>query len=227
MDHNYIQHLINKLDSSELSHYSSQYYDPEKAHEYYLKNRQLKGRTTSGLSDEGKDIWIDTKANITERKKSEIKAYKDQEELNIKNLRDKAEATRESISKKLKELSEKLAAKYKTDNKSITDKLKAISRNSGLSEEQKDEKREKLYEERDKLSGERREESAKNSEEAKTERTKVAGDLKTAIQYERDMYKKNKESLDSSYDNVYQEEYDKIKSQYAAPIKGRGRSKKK
>ena len=32
--------------------YSSKYYDPQKAHEYYMKHRNLKGRRT--LNEKGK-----------------------------------------------------------------------------------------------------------------------------------------------------------------------------
>lgn len=73
---NYIEHLINTLDSNVLKHYSSDYYDPAKAHEYYLKNRQLKGRTPGALSSEGKDIWTDTKANIYTEKKGVLEKLK-------------------------------------------------------------------------------------------------------------------------------------------------------
>lgn len=39
--------------SDYLIHYASPYYDPVKAHEYYMKNRELKGRTsTKGFTDE-------------------------------------------------------------------------------------------------------------------------------------------------------------------------------
>ena len=214
-----IQRLIMSMDSSELKHYASQYYDPEKAHEYYLQNRQLKGRSTSGLSDEGKDVWNAAKANITSEKKNRIKEYKDQEEIDIKNLRDKAEATRKSISDKLKSLADALSKKFKNDNKGITDKIKAINKNSGLSKEQKAAKIEKLQAKRDKLSEDRKSESSKNSEEAKIERTKVGSDLKSAIQNARDTYSKNKKSLDDTYENIYQEEYDKIQSQYQSTKK--------
>lgn len=38
-----------------LQHYASPYYDPVKAHEYYMKNRELKERrSVRKLSDEGK-----------------------------------------------------------------------------------------------------------------------------------------------------------------------------
>ena len=39
-----------------LRHYASPYYDPEKAHEYYMRTRELKGRSTTSLNDEGKKI---------------------------------------------------------------------------------------------------------------------------------------------------------------------------
>lgn len=38
-----------------LQHYASPYYDPVKAHEYYMRTRELKGRrSTTKLNDEGK-----------------------------------------------------------------------------------------------------------------------------------------------------------------------------
>ena len=32
-----------------LRHYASPYYDPQKAHEYYMRTRELKGRSTTCL----------------------------------------------------------------------------------------------------------------------------------------------------------------------------------
>jgi hypothetical protein len=215
MDRNYINDLILRIDSNnELMHYASQYYDPDKAHEYYMKNRQLKGRTTSGLTDEGKDVWTDTKANIDHEKKTKIMEANLEKEVAIQDSRSKAESTRTSITNKLKALSDQLSAKYKSDNATITNQIKAINKNSGLSDEQKEAKKEKLYEKRDKLSSDRKEESAKNLTEAKTERNKIATDLKGAIQNARDTYSNKKEEIKTSYENTYQEEYDKIKSQY-------------
>lgn len=233
MNHN-MQRLIHKLDNS-LTHYSSPYYDPEKAHEYYMKNRQLKGRTTSGLSDEGKEVWTSTKANIDSEKKNRIKEYALQKEIDIKNLRDNAEKTRTEITEKLKKLAEALSEKYSSNSKNLSKEQKSeledISNNPNLSKEEKAERRAKIVEEfsddRDKLSKDRKIESAKNSTEAKTERTKVAIELKSAIQNARDVYTKNKESLNSSYENIYQDEYDKIKSQYQAVKKTRSRNKSK
>lgn len=52
-----------------FEHYASKYYDPVKAHEYYMKTRHLKGYDTQGktLNDEGKQA----KAYITKRIREE------------------------------------------------------------------------------------------------------------------------------------------------------------
>ena len=52
-----------------FEHYASKYYDPVKAHEYYMKTRHLKGYDTQGktLNDEGKQA----KAYITKQLREE------------------------------------------------------------------------------------------------------------------------------------------------------------
>ena len=278
MDHNYIKNLIVKMDNPELIHYASDYYDPSKAHEYYMKNRQLKGRKTGDLNEQGKDIWTDTKSNITEEKKNRIKEYQQQEQIDIQNLRTKAEQTRLEITNKLKALSEALNAKFKTAGDSLTkeqkdqlevinrqrekeqkkiqeqkqEKIQEINKDSSLTPEEKQAQKAKLGEqfskkstdvkekysketeqvrtdisaERQQNSSDKKTESTKNSEAAKTERTKVATDLKAAIQKARDTFTANKDSLDKSYEDIYQTEYDKIKSgnQQVKKAKGTGKS---
>lgn len=57
-----------------LKHYASEYYDPEKAHQYYEEHKQLKGRrSTAKLDDEGKAIWAYTKESIKNKKKKNFK----------------------------------------------------------------------------------------------------------------------------------------------------------
>lgn len=41
-----------------LRHYASPYYDPQKAHEYYMRTRELKGRSTTSLNDEGRRFGL-------------------------------------------------------------------------------------------------------------------------------------------------------------------------
>ena len=75
--------------------YASPYYDPVKAHEYYMKHRQLVGRkSTSGLNDEGRAAAKYVKQQIDDARKQRIKAHSDQTNAKIKSNN---EATRASI----------------------------------------------------------------------------------------------------------------------------------
>ena len=53
-----------------LQHYASPYYDPVKAHEYYMRTRELKGRrSTTKLNDERKSGLIQKMRFLVRRKK--------------------------------------------------------------------------------------------------------------------------------------------------------------
>ena len=56
-----------------LQHYASPYYDPQKAHEYYEQHKKLKGRrTTTTLTDEGKEAASYVKSQITDEKNAKL-----------------------------------------------------------------------------------------------------------------------------------------------------------
>lgn len=63
-------------ESHELYHYSSPYYDPQKAHEYYEKHKRLKGRKTSttGLNEEGRKVASYVKDRINEEKTAKLQS---------------------------------------------------------------------------------------------------------------------------------------------------------
>lgn len=98
--------------------YSSKYYDPRKAHEYYMANRQLKGRrSTAGLNESGKAAasYVRSRLNDEYKRKSvEINMKRDAER---KALRDKTNVTIERMRAQIKEFREML----KTANKLIKD----------------------------------------------------------------------------------------------------------
>lgn len=72
-----LDNLEANLEQSALAHYSSPYYDPVKAHEYYLRTRELKGRTsTGGLNDTGKEALTQVKAKLKEERDSTVKKAK-------------------------------------------------------------------------------------------------------------------------------------------------------
>lgn len=69
-----------------------------------------------------------------------------------------------------------------------------------------------------------KEERADNSANAKSEREKVSTELKAAVTAAREAYKAAKENLDATYEALYQQEFDKIASEYKA-VKKRKRRK--
>lgn len=265
-----------------LMHYASTYYDPVKAHEYYMRTRELKGRRSSSkLSDEGKEVWSYTKNQITTSKKQDVETEKDKRDVKMQQLRDRANETRESITQKLKTLNEALSAKTKNKKKKIDDKrnssLKEISESSKKEREDIADKKNRAIEtlksrpipkgiskeRRSQLIAERNVKIAKlrsdaknetnevnqrskadrtearitasnkktriqedakakrnsNYEETRIKREEVASQLKSTLQAAREAYKVAKSSLDTSYEQIYQQEYDKILSEYAKTSK--------
>lgn len=73
-----LDELSANLEQSALAHYASKYYDPVKAHEYYLRTRELKGRTsTGGLNDTGKEALTQVRAKLKEERDSTVKKTKE------------------------------------------------------------------------------------------------------------------------------------------------------
>ena len=180
-----------------LRHYASPYYDPQKAHEYYMRTRELKGRSTTSLNDEGKKIWSYTKNNIKSEKAAKVKEEQEKRDQKITELREKAEATKEQISSRLKELNEALTQNASDKRKSIdTDKdsdLEEIEKESSSEKERIDNKKDAEIErlmaieipsglskaERSKRVAERTAKIAKLRNDAKSDKAKISSDAKT------------------------------------------------
>lgn len=87
--------------------YKSKYYNPEKAHEYYMKHRQLKGRkkktSTADLSEAGKIAAKEVKEQLQAELKAALKKVKRGNTAERKRLRElynaKYEAELEEIRK--------------------------------------------------------------------------------------------------------------------------------
>lgn len=215
-----------------LQHYASPYYDPVKAHEYYMRTRELKGRrSTTKLNDEGKKVWAYTKNEISGEKKEKVKEEQEKRKQKIAELRAKAKATREQISAKLKELNTQLTEESSSRRSRVDSRKKSDLEDIGEeAEDQKERIDEKKNTEIERLmaieipSGLSKEERADNSANAKSEREKVSTELKAAVTAAREAYKGAKENLDATYEDLYQQEFDKIASEYKA-VKKRKRRK--
>lgn len=178
-----------------LMHYASKYYDPVKAHEYYIRNRELKGRQSSSkLNETGKEQWSYAKEQIKTEKNQKIEEAKTDRDSQIEELRAKAAQKRESITAKLKELNAKLSEDAKTDRNQIDvstsnsiDQLRSMMKSNTMSADRKIEIQNKINDLRENaeidkanVTEETKAEKTKNSEDATTQRQQVA-DRKSVV----------------------------------------------
>lgn len=144
-----------------LKHYASPYYDPVKAHEYYMEHRKLVGRkSTAGLNDEGKKMAAYIKNDLNEKRKSEVESNKTQmnsqiasskasTDANVKKLNEersnKIKWSQEEMQKKIAHFRD-LTSKIKTLHTEVmNDRIKSLSSQlSGKTDVQKDKIREKI-----------------------------------------------------------------------------------
>lgn len=201
-------------DLDDLIHYASPYYDPVKAHEYYMMNRELKGkRSASSLDDSGKEIWSYTKSKITEEKKEKEEKLKTDRDEKIQAYRDQAKQSREHISERLKELNDALSSKAKNNPNNH-----GPGHASTLQELQEQNiGKTRIYNKRSSANEKKAiaEQKKKNREDASEQRKKVSEDLRNAVAGVREAYKKAKEELKQKYENIYQQEFDSIHAQYS------------
>lgn len=173
-------------DDNEIKHYASPYYDPVKAHEYYLKNRELKGRrSTAKLNDEGKNAARYVKEQLSTERKQKVETHKEQTNSTIDSLREHKNAQVEA---------HKNAMQVKIDN--LRQKLK------GMSKEEKARNKERIYGQIDSLRADN-----------KAQRQRLAESFKAASGSLRTEHKEERSRLKDEYDEKYLQELDKIRSE--------------
>ncbi len=107
--------------------YASKYYDPVKAHEYYMRTRELRKRTsTSGLTDEGKQAAKFVKQQLTEERNNVLQKLKDVMKDRIKELRERIKgiskgSAKDKAKERIRAEINNLREQYKTDKQSIKD----------------------------------------------------------------------------------------------------------
>lgn len=105
----------------ELVHYASENYDPVKAHEYYLRNRELKGRrSTKGFNQKQKEGWQYAQAQVRAGKKSKTEAARNTEQQSIAAARAQATAVRQQISDQIRKFAESLSQQHSDNSKTIS-----------------------------------------------------------------------------------------------------------
>lgn len=106
-----------------MAEYASKYYDPVKAHEYYEKHKQLKGRnartSTKGLNEQGKNAAKYVKEQIMAERKEYYKQLSEA-------LKSKIAQLRESLKGASKEEKAQAIAELREQYKSIKANAKAV-----------------------------------------------------------------------------------------------------
>lgn len=173
-------------DDEELKHYASPYYDPVKAHEYYLKNRELKGRrSTAGLNDEGKNAARYVKEQLTSERKQKVEAHKQETNSTIDSLREQKKSAVEAHKNAMQVKIDRLRAKLK-----------------GMSKEDKARNKERIYGQIDSL-----------REDNKQVRQQLQEAFKASSTDLRSAHKEERTRLKNEYDEKYLQELDKIRSE--------------
>lgn len=132
--------------NNEILHYASPYYDPVKAHEYYIKHRELKGRaSTAGLNDEGKAAASYVKEQLTTERKAKVEANKEDTTNQIDKLREQKksniEAHKAAMQSRIDRLKAKLSSMSSADKQKNRDRIAA---NISVLHEQNAAERERL-----------------------------------------------------------------------------------
>lgn len=113
---------MSKLDSF-LAHYASEFYDPVKAHEYYMRTRQLKGRSesTKGMSKTQKEAWGYAKTQIAAKRQADIKNAQVTRTKSSQQVREQAQQLRKALTEKLRAFNESLNTRLSSETSKISE----------------------------------------------------------------------------------------------------------
>ena len=186
-------------DEDELQHYASPYYDPVKAHEYYLRTRKLKDRrSTANLNEEGKTAARYVREQLSNERKQKVESHREQTVSKIDSLREQKNAKIES---------------HKNAMQAKIDDLRKMLK--GMGKEEKARNKERIYS----LIGSLREEN-------KEMRRQLSEDFKYDSSSLRTDHKNERSRLKEEYDEKYIQELDKIRSESKFQKTSKRKSKK-
>lgn len=205
-------------------------YDPVKAHEYYERTKELKGRrSASDLKSEKKKAgWAYTKDQVEQEKKSALSTASEGNKQALIQLRGKAAERREEIRQKLQKIMEQIGKESKEGREDLDQKTKAAiealpKMPNGLNKQQQAEFAEKRREEIAKIRGEASNKKVditnftkawregERTEASKT-REEIAGELKGSLEKARENYKAARDQVKAKYEAELDAEFESIRT---------------
>lgn len=202
--------LESSLPDESLKHYASPYYDPVKAHEYYMKNRELKGgnsrSSTAGLNDEGKAVAKYVKNQLDTERKGKVDAHNNQTQAQIDVKKNNMDST---INAKKKNMTASIES-HKTQTMQKIEKLREELK--GMSMDDWNKHAERIQSEIAKL----RESNDTIRAKLQAEYSSESANLRTAYKNDstnlRNAHKTETARLSKEYEEKYKSELDKLKS---------------
>lgn len=224
--------LESSLPDESLKHYASPYYDPVKAHEYYMKNRELKGensrKSTAGLNDEGKAVAKYVKNQLDTERKSKVEDHNNRTQAQINtnkaNMNSTINANKENMNSNLDAKKKNMAASIETHKTQTTQKIEKLREElKGMSMDDWNKNAERIQSEiaklredndtiRTKLQAAYSEESAKLRSDNQAESAKLRTENQAESTNLRNAHKTETARLSKEYEEKYKSELDKLKS---------------
>ena len=224
--------LESSLPDESLKHYASPYYDPVKAHEYYMKNRELKGensrKSTAGLNDEGKAIAKYVKNQLDTERKGKVEDHNNRTQAQINtnkaNMNSTINANKENMNSNLDAKKKNMAASIETHKTQTTQKIEKLREElKGMSMDDWNKNAERIQSEiaklredndtiRTKLQVAYSEESAKLRSDNQAESAKLRTENQAESTNLRNAHKTETARLSKEDEEKYKAELDKLKS---------------
>lgn len=117
----------NEFIQNVLAHYASEFYDPVKAHEYYIKNRELKARRSGSdlKTDSKKQAWTYAQNQIKEAETSAITEASKNRDAAFEMIREASRQRLEKTRTMLQDFFKQVTETYQTDVAKLSEGLKA------------------------------------------------------------------------------------------------------
>lgn len=176
--------------------HASQFYDPVKAHEYYEKTKELKGRRTGLKGKRKTEAWAYVKSRIGESKKSDLEKAATTNKAGVEQLRSSARQHREVLAEKFKQIYAQISSNTK-------DQIAALP--EGLSRE---ERKAKVAE----IRGQSKTDRASTKAGKEQERDEITNALKDSLDNARSKYKQTRESIKAKYEATLDKEFEAIRT---------------
>lgn len=192
-----------------LSHYASPYYDPVKAHEYYMRTRVLKGRKpaqklSAASKQKQREGLLYAKEQVRTKRAADLKSSAKAQEAKLKALQTNATKRRDAITKKLNDRVTQLKAQ--------ADSIRKNAISATANEKLKNYLNKQNVYRTNKANAQANKEAQEAARAANEEIKKVGSDLKDAVKKARESYTASRKAMIERYNKDLKNEVQNIQN---------------